>query len=82
MVQDLNDSPNGFDYVGQFHWSRLNPGARRAYLVHDNIVQKTGSGVANNNFSVNFGNGDYTVIYFAPLMAHTETGTKYSGLYY
>lgn len=55
---------------------------KRSYFVHDRIVQKAGAGIGRNNFSVAFGSGEATIVYYAPVLAHVESGTKWSGLYY
>lgn len=62
--------------------ARANPGKRKAYFVHDGLVQKSGAGIASNLKAIPIGAGDYTVIYWSPLASHmSRSYALYSGLY-
>lgn len=68
--------------VDKFHYARSNPGVIDAYYVHDGMPIKIGTATSQNTVEFATAAGDvYTTYLFCPSAGHSETSTRYSGIF-
>lgn len=69
-------------YIDKFHYARANPGKTDAYFVHDGMPIKIGTAMSQNTIEYPVpSTAVYSLFFFCPSAAHTETGTRYSGIF-